>query len=101
MSNADKIRWGRSISACAEASRSHSLQQAHLKVYLRVCGGIGLGSIAEAMQEGLSPRVRRHHAGRRQPAPKRGSISACAEASWSASMKRKAKKVYLRVCGGI
>ena len=90
-----------SISACAEASRRPRHCWWLRSVYLRVCGGIGATSSERVVGMGLSPRVRRHLQQLVFVARKKGSISACAEASEIQLNPTKAMGVYLRVCGGI
>ena len=91
---------GGSISACAEARSSIVASTSNRRVYLRVCGGTVQRVRKHRWNGGLSPRVRRHPAGRTETNVHGGSISACAEAPAMCSSSVGAKRVYLRVCGG-
>ena len=91
---------GRSIPACAgEPSRWPSSRRSP-SVYPRVCGGTALRSMTNALQGGLSPRVRGNPARRALPAAPDGSIPACAGEPSSDSGREEETGVYPRVCGG-
>ena len=90
-----------SISACAEASSGLYFTPNFLGVYLRVCGGITSHYSGDRSRLGLSPRVRRHLRAAPDRRERRGSISACAEASTGQGCVSQSSRVYLRVCGGI
>ena len=90
----------RSISACVEAPGRGASGAHERKVYLRVCGGTVSMPKMFDINEGLSPRVRRHPASRLRTSHIRSSISACAEAPGQMGWACCFDGVYLRVCGG-
>ena len=90
----------RSIPACAGEPPACYVVCAMCRVYPRVCGGTGGGSVFDDGDPGLSPRVRGNHDLAVYEAGGWRSIPACAgEPQWA----RRAPgplPVYPRVCGG-
>ncbi len=69
------------------------------RVYLRVCGVTRLAGVCCYSSSGLSPRVRSYPSSAVPATVSAGSISACAELPDTRRSRRKAPRVYLRVCG--
>ena len=89
-----------SIPACAgEPPPSGSVWVAS-RVYPRVCGGTPGVNGAFRPAEGLSPRVRGNQQRSQAPAPRRGSIPACAGEPGTRLFSFGEIGVYPRVCGG-
>jgi len=90
----------RSIPACAGEPCWSRPGWCSRPVYPRVCGGTRLMRYSSNPDKGLSPRVRGNHFPDAQPAPRVGSIPACAgEPAWCTLTFSRAT-VYPRVCGG-
>ena len=89
-----------SIPACAGEPELEGVFRGALGVYPRVCGGTAEAIGAEAIQMGLSPRVRGNHRLRRTPALNIGSIPACAGEPHYQVAPGAMLAVYPRVCGG-
>ena len=92
--------YTRSIPACAGDPQRQRLRSNRMRVYPRVCGGSAYVGIVDALDMGLSPRVR----GIRQPHRNRryrsGSIPACAGDPYLYVRYIRVVRVYPRVCGG-
>ncbi len=89
-----------SISAHAEEPAKGSYFTCAARVYLRACGGTWSHLAACPGPWGLSPRMRRNLADRRERRCFRGSISAHAEEPDHAHAQLHPGRVYLRACGG-
>ena len=90
----------RSIPACAGEPMFAILRCHAPRVYPRVCGGTAFQSMADGIEEGLSPRVRGNRDDGGADAAWCGSIPACAGEPWWAARAAIARRVYPRVCGG-
>ena len=88
-----------SIAACAALPKRRRLASIPTRVYRRVCGATLRASIDQALQRGLSPRVRRYHSRAPLRASVQGSIAACAALPTRAPGTATRREVYRRVCG--
>ena len=79
-----RLRWRRSIPACAGEARRDGRHRRRRRVYPRVCGGSDGGSISQTARDGLSPRVRGKPSAPRPPPGPARSIPACAGEALSA-----------------
>jgi len=90
-----------SIPTCAGASAWWIGMASWVRVYPHVCGGILEDDLQEAVDKGLSPRVRGHHSGLTLIALQERSIPTCAGASRRRGCGPLGNRVYPHVCGGI
>ena len=69
---------GRSIPACAGEPPFGDYRVSDARVYPRVCGGTGIVGVKQAVEQGLSPRVRGNPSRLASSRVIKGSIPACA-----------------------
>ena len=89
-----------SIPACAGEPRFPNPATAGAKVYPRVCGGTHWRGREGGNGRGLSPRVRGNRVLATDAVFAGGSIPACAGEPRPSGWRRRAARVYPRVCGG-
>ena len=89
-----------SIPACAGEPPSRTHRHTTRRVYPRVCGGTPRPNSAQAMRQGLSPRVRGNPLADLTIGHYQGSIPACAGEPVKSLSRLTPYWVYPRVCGG-
>ena len=89
-----------SIPACAGEPYARGTNMTDLQVYPRVCGGTCSTANERLVSVGLSPRVRGNRPAGLCGAVPGGSIPACAGEPVQIRLRRIARQVYPRVCGG-
>ena len=94
------LRNDRSIPACAGEPDRASRAGLSAKVYPRVCGGTACHLAVDALNGGLSPRVRGNLLSYGRRSWYRRSIPACAGEPRTRRLRGFRIEVYPRVCGG-
>ena len=89
-----------SIPACAGEPMPRLPEPGSGKVYPRVCGGTVMATVPNAVDVGLSPRVRGNHDSLSGRCAASGSIPACAGEPYCWECEPGLPEVYPRVCGG-